>query len=652
MGARRDCGGVKVDDRAASYRKTPPAARPVPPRQDEAVASGNDGAYTGAVNVLKTLFGRQPGRNKRHPISVAALRRLLPYILRYRVRITIMLVLLLVSSGLSLVLPVLGGHIVDAGFVTKNLGQVGNWGWAAIVISALMAIASAGRNYFVSLLGERILTDLRTSVFNHLLGLDASFFDTHRVGDLTSRLNGDVAVIRGIVGGTMSTILRSSLQLTGAVILMFWTSPLLALGVIIVVPAIMFPMMTLGRRIRGLSRRTQDALAEMSAMATEALGATRTVKSFVQEFEQSRLFTERAEESYEAQIGQIGVRAILGAAVNFIATTLLIVLAWWGSQEVVNGTVTAGQLTQFLIYAFMAVGAVQGVSDILGTFSSISGATERLIEILDTKSRLPVRADPVPFPKPAIGTVAFEHVSFAYHTREHVAVLEDVDFVVAPGETVALVGASGAGKSTAFSLIQRFYDVTGGRILVDGVDVRDADIQEVRRHFSYVEQEPIIFAGSIRDNIRFGRPEATEAEIVEAGKAALVHDFVSRLDNGYSSIVGERGILLSGGQKQRLAIARALLKNAPFLLLDEATSALDAESERLVQLALERLKEGRTTLIIAHRLATIRDADRIFVMEQGRLVDQGRHDDLVRRGGRYAELAKLQFRGEVTQAAE
>jgi ATP-binding cassette subfamily B protein len=418
------------------------------------------------------------------------------------------------------------------------------------------------------------------------------------------------------------------------------------------VPGLILPVRALGSRLRRVSRRTQDSIADLSAMSTEVLGAMRTIKSFVQEPEQSRQYGARAEQSYNAEASQIGIRAIMGSSVNFITTVILVALVWWGSHEITSGEVTVGQLTQFLIYAVMATSSIQGLSDIMGAVSTISGSSERLMEILDTKSRLAVRTDPIPFPSPPQGRVEFDAVSFSYLARAHDDVVSDLSFVVQPGETVALVGHSGAGKSTIFSLVQRFYDVRSGRILIDGVDVRDADIYAVRRCFSYVEQEPTIFAGTVRDNIRFGRLDASEAEIVEAGKAALVHDFVMRLDDGYSSLVGERGIMLSGGQKQRLAIARALLKNAPILLLDEATSALDAESENLVQLALRRLMKERSTLVIAHRLATIRDADRILVLDNGRLIDQGTHNELVKRGGRYADLAKLQFRTDPAQAAE
>jgi ATP-binding cassette subfamily B protein len=585
-------------------------------------------------------------------MDFSPIRRLLPFIFRYPWQFGLTLLFLLISALSSLVVPSLAGNIIDKGFVEKNIDKVGEYGLIAIGVAVVMAVASAARFYFISKLGERVLTDLRRKVFDHLLILDSRFFDLHRVGELTSRLTGDVATIRGAIGSSISLMLRGTVTLVGAVVLMFFTSPLLASVVVVVGPAILIPVMLFAKRLRSKSRRTQDALADMSAMATEALGASKTIKSFVQESEQSRLYGEEAEKSYESEVSRLWTRAALLGGVVFLSTAALVVLVWWGANAVFQGWVTVGGLAQFMIYALMASNALTNLSDIVGVFQIVAGATERLMEILDTEPAIKAPAQPRALPQPALGTVAFEDVEFAYGTRDDELVLDGVNFAVGHGETVALVGASGAGKSTIFALVQRFYDVTGGSILVDGIDVRDVDPSQLRRRFAYVEQEPTIFAGSIADNIRFGRPEASLAEIETAAKAALVHDYVVEFPRGYDTMVGERGVMLSGGQKQRLAIARALLKDAPILLLDEATSALDAQSERLVQVALERLMEGRTTLVIAHRLATIRDADRILVFDKGRLIDQGSHDQLVRKGGKYAELAKLQFRGEVAPAAE
>jgi ATP-binding cassette subfamily B protein len=576
------------------------------------------------------------------PRKLQPLRKLLPFMLRYPWQLGLTIAFLLISTVASLAIPAALGGAIDQGFVAQNLDNVGRYGWLIIAIAAIMAVASGARFYFISVIGERVLADLRQAVFAHLLRLDARYFDTHRVGELTSRLNGDVAMIRGAVGSSFSLALRSMVTIVGALVMMLLTSPILTLAVVVAAPAILFPVITFARRLRGMSRKTQDALADLSAMATEMLGATRTVKSFTQEPVQAAHYDERSEASYRAEVRRLLARSVLVGMVIFLGTAALVFLVWWGARSVFEGTVTAGQLAQFLVYALMASGALTNVSEVLGTLQSVAGATERLTEILDTEPTIREIAKPVALPVPALGTVAFEGVSFSYDGSE--PVLSGLDFAVGRGETVALVGASGSGKSTTLSLLQRFYDVSGGVIRVDGIDIRDAGLRELRQRFAYVEQEPTIFAGTIAENIRFGKPDASQAEVEAASRAALVHDFVEDLPLGYDTIVGERGVTLSGGQKQRLAIARAILKNAPILLLDEATSALDAQSERLVQVALEHLMEGRTTLVIAHRLATIRDADNILVLDGGRVIDQGTHDQLVAKGGRYAELAKLQFR--------
>ncbi len=572
------------------------------------------------------------------------LRRLLPFLLRYPLRLSLTILFLLVSAISSLAIPAVLGGAIDEGFVAQNIEMVGQYGWLIVGIAAIMAIASGARFYFISVIGERVVADLRQAVFAHLLRLETRYFDTHRVGELTSRLNGDAISIRNAVGSSFSLALRSLVTIIGALTMMILTSPVLTLAVVVALPSILLPVMIYARRLRGMSRRTQDALADLSSMATEMLGANRTVKSFTQEDEQAAHYDRSSETSYQAEVKRLGARAFLVGLVIFLGTAALVGLVWWGARAVFEGSVTAGQLAQFLVYALMASGALTNVSEVMGTLQSVAGATERLTEILDTEAEITDPVHPVALPTPPLGTVSFDKVSFSYGGRGGDSVLTDLTFKVGKGETVALVGPSGSGKSTTLSLLQRFYDVTAGQISVDGVDIRDVKLTELRRHFAYVEQEPIIFAGTIAENIRFGKPDAAMSEVVAAAKAALVDDFVSELPAGYDTVVGERGVMLSGGQKQRLAIARAILKNAPILLLDEATSALDAQSERLVQLALEHLMEGRTTLVIAHRLATIRDANTILVLDGGRIIDQGSHDQLVAKGGRYAELARLQFR--------
>ncbi len=578
------------------------------------------------------------------PRQLQPLRRLMPFLLRYPVRLGLTVLFLLVSAISSLAIPAVLGGAIDEGFVAQNLDMVGQYGWLIIGIAAIMAIASGARFYFISVIGERVVADLRQAVFAHLLRLETRYFDTHRVGELTSRLNGDTVSIRNAVGSSFSLALRSLVTIIGALTMMILTSPVLTVAVVVALPAILVPVMIYARRLRGMSRRTQDALADLSAMATEMLGANRTVKAFTQEDVQSVHYNKSSEASYQAEVKRLGARAFLVGMVIFLGTAALVGLIWWGARAVFEGSVTAGQLAQFLVYALMASGALTNVSEVLGTLQSVAGATERLTEILDTDAEIVDPAHPVILPEPPLGTVAFDDVSFSYGGAQGEAVLRGVSFSVAKGETVALVGPSGSGKSTTLSLLQRFYDVGSGAIRVDGIDIRQVSLKDLRQRFAYVEQEPIIFAGTIADNIRFGKPGAAMEEVVAAARAALVDDFVSDLPKGYDTVVGERGVMLSGGQKQRLAIARAILKNAPILLLDEATSALDAQSERLVQTALEHLMEGRTTLVIAHRLATIRDADTILVLDGGEIIDQGTHDQLVAKGGRYAELAKLQFR--------
>jgi ATP-binding cassette subfamily B protein len=578
------------------------------------------------------------------PKRLQPLKRLMPFLLRYPLRLALTVLFLLTSAITSLAIPALLGGAIDEGFIAQNLDMVGRYGWLILGVAAIMAFASGARFYFISVIGERVVADLRGDLFSHLLKLETRYFDTNRVGELTSRLNTDTTIIRGAIGSSFSLALRSMVTIIGALIMMIMTSPMLTVAVVVAIPAIVLPVLAFSKRLRKMSRTTQDAMAELSAMATEMLGSNRTVKAFTQEDIQDKIYRERNAESYEAEVRRLGARAFLVGMVIFLGTSALVGLVWWGARAVFEGSVSAGQLAQFLVYALMASGALTNFAEVMGSLQNVAGSTERIIEILDTEPQIKDPAAPKQLPVPSLGTVAFNNVTFTYGSEE--PVISNLSFEVGKGQTVALVGPSGSGKSTTLSLLQRFYDVTGGSIQVDGVDIRDVTTSDLRQRFAYVEQEPTIFAGTIADNIRFGKPGASDAEVIEAAKAALVDDYVTEMPLGYQTVVGERGVMLSGGQKQRLAIARAILKDAPILLLDEATSALDAQSERFVQIALERLMEGRTTLVIAHRLATIRDADRILVMEAGRVVDAGTHDELVAAGGRYADLAALQFRSD------
>jgi len=574
---------------------------------------------------------------------LAPLRRLLPYLRPYRLRLTLTLVFLLASALASLAVPFNLGGLIDSGFVSEDMAVVSHYAAIIVAFGVVGAFANGCRLYLISYIGERMLADLRLAVFSHLLTLDAAFFDKQRIGDLASRLNGDVAAVRGAISSTASIALRSLVTIVGAFVFMLLTSPILTLAVVIAGPLMLFPMLALSRRLRKMSRRSQDALAELSAQASEILGANRTIKSFTREKEEVARYRGHGEESFQSELTRLRTRAFLVGLLMLLSSLAMIIVLWWGAQAVFAGAATAGQLTQFLLYGAMAAGAVVNLSDVAGTLQSVAGSTERLVEILDTGPSIVGPANPAVLPEPALGTVEFRDVTFRYGAGDAAATIDGLSFAVEQGTTTALVGMSGGGKSTIFGLLQRLYDVQGGAIVVDGLDIRQVDIDRLRRRIAVVEQDPTIFSGTIEDNIRFGRPAATRQEVIQAASDALVSEFVADLPAGFDTRVGERGVTLSGGQRQRLAIARALLKDAPILLLDEATSALDAGSEQLVQRALRRLQHGRTTLVIAHRLATIRDADTILVLDKGRIIDRGSHDELMSRGGRYAELGRLQF---------
>jgi ATP-binding cassette, subfamily B, bacterial len=570
---------------------------------------------------------------------------LVPYVARYRGRAVLAFIALTIAAVTTLLVPVAARRMIDFGFSPEGIAMINSYFSVMIGVVAVLAGASASRFYLVMTIGERIVADLRRDVFAHLVSLSPAFFDSARSGELISRLTADTTQIKSAVGASVSTALRNVMLFVGATAMMVITSPRLSGFVLLAIPLIVLPLVAFGRWVRRLSRTAQDTLADATAYASELVGAIRTVQAYTSERLAEARFGGEVEQAYEAARSSTRGRAVLTAIIIFIVFTSVVVILWVGSHDVLTGTISMGRLGQFVLYTAFAAAALGALSEVWGDVSAASGAAERLFEILRVKSQIAVLTSPRALPVPARGDVSLEDVSFAYPTRPDALAVDGVSLSVRAGEKVAIVGPSGAGKSTLFHLLLRFYDPANGVISFDGVPIRAADPREVRSRIALVPQDSVVFATTARENIRFGRPDADDAEVERAAELAHATEFIRRLPGGFEAQLGERGVTLSGGQRQRIAIARAILRDAPLLLLDEATSSLDAESETLVQTALEELMQHRTTLVIAHRLATVLSCDRIMVMDQGRIVEQGTHASLVAANGLYARLARLQFEG-------
>lgn len=608
----------------------------------------SDTAGADAIQIAKNkdLPEKPPAKQK----SLKGLWNLRQYMLQYKLMLSLAGVGLALAAGAALILPLAVRRVIDFGFSPENAGLINSYFLVLLLVAGVLAGASALRFYCVSWLGERAVTDIRTAVFAHLTTLSPAFYEQAHSAELISRLAADTTQIKTAVSASVSQALRNMALVIGALIMMVLTSIKLSAMVIVAIPLIILPLVGYGRVVRRLSRRAQDELASVSAYAAENLGAPRTMQSFTFEPVVISRFSGTNERAFEAARERIGARAGLTAAATFLVFGSIVAILWFGAHDVLMGSMTGGRLAQFVLYAAIAAGSVGILSEVWGEIQQAIGAAERLSEILAVEPEIVSPADPKPLPDPARGEIRFDGVSFFYPTRPEVQVLRNLSFSVRSGERIAIVGPSGAGKTTIFSLIMRFYDAERGRVLIDGVAVDEADLTAVRKRISYVPQDPAVFASTIADNIRYGSTDATDEEVRRAARTALASEFIEALPKGYDTNLGERGITLSGGQRQRIAIARALLRNAPILLLDEATSALDAESESLVQTALGRVMQGRTTLVIAHRLATVLSADRILVLDGGRIVEEGPHTSLIERGGIYSRLAELQFRHEAGAA--
>jgi ATP-binding cassette, subfamily B, bacterial len=585
----------------------------------------------------------QQAKSRSKSKDLRPLLRLLPFLTKFRGRIVVALIALIVASATTLLIPIAVRRVLDNGFTNENAGLVNQYFLVMFAVVAALAISSSVRFYNVMWIGERVVADVRDALFKHLMILPPSFYETQKTGEVVSRLTADTTQIKSAFSSTASIALRNFVSILGALIMMVYTSPRLSGLAALAIPAAVLPLVFFGRRVRSLSRKAQDALASSAAFAQERLSGITAIQSNTQEDAVTSTFAKATVEAFDAAQKRGFARSILTFSMIIVSMGVIVCLLWFGAHEVIAGRMTGGTLGQFVLYAVFAASALGQLTEVWGEVQLAAGAAERISELLDEVPAITSPASPLVMQKPVRGRLSFREVNFNYPSRPKAVVLEDISFVAEPGEVIAIVGPSGAGKSTLFSLLQKFQEPQHGEITLDRENIANLSLLDLRSAIATVPQDPTIFSGTIAENIRLGRPEASDAEVVAAAIAARVAEFANKLPLKYETLLGERGVTLSGGQRQRLAIARAILRDAPVLLLDEATSALDAESESLIQEALEGLTKGRTTLVIAHRLATVRNADRIMVLDHGKIVGIGTHAQLLKKSPLYAKLAKLQF---------